>query len=128
MARNYQELKVWQKAIELNVAIYKCTESFPKSEVYGLTSQIRRSAVSIASNIAEGSERNSDRDFARFLNMAMGSLAECETQCVIAMKLGFLSENDYSHLLSMTAELGKMLNGLLKKLETGDRRLEIVHA
>lgn len=120
MARHYKELKVWQKAVDFSVAVYRVTESFPKSELYGITAQIRKCAVSVASNIAEGSERNSDKEFARFLNIAKGSLAECETQCVISLKLGFLSEADYTIIHSMMAEIGKMLNGLSNKLVTGD--------
>jgi four helix bundle protein len=96
--------------------------------MYGLTSQIRRSAISVPSNIAEGSERKSDKDFIRFLRIANASLAEMETQLYIAMKLGYLEETCYMQLLQMTTEIGKMINGLSSGLEvntpsTGDWRL-----
>lgn len=133
MARNYKELHVWQKSIDFAVVIYEATENFPKSELYGLTSQMRRSAVSIASNIAEGSERRSDKDFIRFLNIASASLAELETQIIIAQKLKFLTKDTMEHLLLPASEIGKMLNRLCNKLaihqvETGDRRLETLNA
>jgi four helix bundle protein len=128
MARHYKELKIWQIAVDFSVEIYKYTEAFPKNEQYGIISQLRKSAVSIASNIAEGSERRSDKEFIRFLNIAKGSLAECETQCIISLKLGFLIENDYTHLQEIATRLGKMINSLSNKLETVDQRLETVNA
>lgn len=128
MSRSYKKLNVWQKAVDFSLLIYKATENFPKHEQFGLTSQIRRAAVSIAANIAEGSERGSDKEFCRFLNIARGSLAECETHSVIALQLGFLSEADYNAIQEVAGDLGRMLNGLAKKLETGDRRLETVNA
>lgn len=133
MARNYKELKVWQKAVDLAVLVYAMTESFPKSEIYGLTSQMRRSAVSVGSNIAEGSERNSDRDFIRFLTIAKGSLAELETQNTISQKLGYVDDNIFVQLSMAAAEIGKMINGLSNKLEssnlvTGDYKLETNNA
>ena len=126
MIRKYQNLKVWEKATELTLQVYAATKSFPKDEVYALTSQVRRAAVSIASNIAEGSERKSDKDFIRFLRMAAASLAEMETQLYISLKLGYLAQELYDAILLASAENGKMINGLISKLESnasGDWRL-----
>jgi len=123
MVQSYKELKVWQKAIELVAVVYRHTQSFPKEEMYGLTSQIRRGAVSIPSNIAEGCERNSTRDLIRFVHIAKGSLAELETQLLIAMKLDYLSSALYFELTQKMAEIGRMLNGLITSLDkpaTGD--------
>ena len=117
----------WQKATELAVVVYSISKAFPKEEIYGLTSQIRRCSVSVPSNIAEGSERDSTRDYLRFINMAHASLAELETQFYIAHRLGYVSEENYQQLQISTAEIGRMLNGLSKKLEeklvTGPRPL-----
>ncbi|MBX9726868.1 MAG: four helix bundle protein [Rickettsiales bacterium] len=124
---SYKDLVVWQKATQLALFVYKATKSFPKEEMYGLTSQIRRCSVSVPSNIAEGSERNSTRDFLRFINMAHGSLAELETQFYIAQQLEYVSAENYEQLQTKAAEIGRMLNGLAKKLEeklaTGHRSL-----
>jgi four helix bundle protein len=124
--RKYQNLKVWQKATDIALEVYALTKAFPKDEVYALTSQLRRAAVSVASNIAEGSERKSDREFVRFLRIAAASLAEIETQAYIALKLGYIVQESYDTLLEASAENGKMLNGLVSKLEeksSGDWRL-----
>lgn len=127
MIRKYQNLKVWEKATELALEIYAATQFFPKEEVYALTSQLRRAAVSVPSNIAEGSERKSDKEFVRFLRISASSLAEIETQLYIALKLGYITKESYEALLEASAENGKMLNGLISKLEsvvpTGDWRL-----
>lgn len=114
---SYKDLVVWQKATELALFVYSATKSFPKEEIYGLTSQLRRCSVSVPSNIAEGSERHSTRDFLRFINMAHASLAELETQFYIAHRLNYSSAEDYQHLQIAAAEIGRMLNGLTKKLE-----------
>lgn len=124
--RKYQNLKVWQNATGLALEIYAITKAFPRDEVYALTSQLRRAAVSVASNIAEGSERKSDREFVRFLRIASASLAEIETQLYIALKLGYMTQESYDAFLDASAENGKMLNGLISKLEeqsSGDWRL-----
>ena len=115
--KNFKNLKVWQKGIELVVNIYKETEIFPKEEIYGLTSQIKRSAVSIPSNIAEGSGRGSDRDFNRFLDVALGSSFELETQLIIANKLDFLSNESFQQLNVQLDEEQKMIIGLQKSLK-----------
>ncbi len=114
MPQSYRELMVWQKAVELVTEIYKVTQSFPDAEKFGLTSQIRRCAVSVPSNIAEGQGRNSPGEFLQFLGIAKGSLCELETQIIIATNLKFLSENE--SLLRKTEEIGKMLTGLRKSI------------
>lgn len=114
---SYRDLKVWQKAMRLAEDVYHVTESFPKSELYGLTSQIRRSVVSVASNIAEGSARRSTREFIRFINIASGSLAEVETQLILSQRLTYLQEDQLTFLLSQCDEVGKMLFALQKSLQ-----------
>ncbi|HSF31161.1 MAG TPA: four helix bundle protein [Candidatus Tectomicrobia bacterium] len=116
MIRDYKDLVVWQKAMELVTAIYKATNTFPKEELYGLTSQIRRAAVSVPSNIAEGQGRKTRGEFRQFLGQAKGSLAELETQLLIAHNLGYLE--DCSALLAQQAEIARLLNGLLNSLTT----------
>ncbi|MEQ8243153.1 four helix bundle protein [Fulvivirga sp.] len=113
---NYKNLKVWQDAVSLAVNIYKTTNQFPKEELYGLTSQIRRSAVSIASNIAEGSGRNSKKEFNQFLGIAHGSSFELDTQLIIASEVGFLNQEEYLKLSQDLIEIQKMNSGLKKSL------------
>lgn len=113
---SYKELLVWQKSIQLVIDIYKLTKTFPKDEIYGLVSQMQRAAVSIPSNIAEGNERNSKKEFIHFLHIARGSLAELETQLVIAEKLNYINQNQSTQILNNCHEIGKMINGLLIKL------------
>jgi len=115
--KNFKNLKVWEKGIHLVVNIYKKIEEFPKEELYGLTSQIKRSAISIPSNIAEGSGRGSDKDFNRFLDISLGSSFELETQLIIANRLRFLNEADFSALSEQLDEEQKMIIGLQKKLK-----------
>jgi four helix bundle protein len=114
--RSYEDLVVWQKAFDLAEAMYMASSSFPKEEVYGLTSQIRRSAVSIPSNIAEGHERNSRGEFLQFLGHARGSLAELETQIKLAARLSYLSPEKYESLRNSMSEVGRLLNGLRTSL------------
>ncbi len=114
MAQHYRDLLVWQKAIELVTDIYRVTRGFPKDELYGLTSQIRRAAVSIPSNIAEGQGRLTRGEFRQFLGQARGSYAELETQLIIARNLGYLSQA--GNLAENLAEVGRLLNGLLSSL------------
>ncbi len=116
MSGSYREIKVWQKAIELAVDIYSCTRSFPKEEMFGLTSQLRRAAVSIASNIAEGKGRRTDREFLQFLHHARGSVFEVETQLTIASRLGYLPEPEVLRLGNSASEIARMLNGLIKAI------------
>jgi len=108
--KSYQKLIVWQRAKELVVIVYKITESFPKSEIYGLRSQMTRAAVSILSNIAEGYSRKSKKDKKRFLEMAIGSLFELESDIEVSKELGFLSTEDYGILENKKSEVGYLLN------------------
>ena len=108
----YRNLKVWQKAVALATEVYRVTGSFPKEEAYGLTSQIRRSVVSIASNIAEGAGRNYQKEFAQFLSVAYGSAYELETQIIIGKNLNYLSASDFEVLEKSLEEIQKMLYGL----------------
>jgi four helix bundle protein len=115
--RSYQELIGWKKSMALVGGIYRCTQCFPKEEVYGLTSQIRRAAVSIPSNIAEGQGRLSRGEFKQFLGHARGSVFEVETQLLIARDLGYLSEEAAQTLLERVKEVGRILSGLLSSLD-----------
>jgi four helix bundle protein len=114
--KDFRQLKVWGKAHELALAIYGATKEFPKEELYGLTSQIRRASMSIPTNIAEGCGRNTDADFARFLQMAMGSASETEYQLILAHDLGFLPKESYKKLHIDVEEVKRMLASLLKTL------------
>ncbi|MDX2113419.1 MAG: four helix bundle protein [Alphaproteobacteria bacterium] len=115
--QSYRDLDVWQKSRKLVGRIYKLTHTFPKEELYGLTNQLRRAAVSIPSNIAEGKSRRATRDYMRFLDIAYGSIAEVETQLFIACDLNYTTEKKITKLLEDYAEVGRMLNGLLSSLE-----------
>ncbi len=114
--RPHKKLEVWKKAIEFVTRIYKVTESFPNSEKFGLISQIRRSAVSIPSNISEGAARNSKKEFVQFLSFAQGSTSELETQLIISDNLGFLRKEDLS-LLDELDEISRMIIGLIRTLK-----------
>ncbi len=113
MGRSYRDLVVWQKAMDLVTAIYKATTGFPKDELFGLTSQLRRAAVSIPSNIAEGQGRLSEKEFRYFLGQARDSLMEVETQLQSAENLDYLQREDTNKLLGACGEVGRILNGLL---------------
>ena len=114
--KDFRQLKVWEKSHQLALAIYKVTKDFPKEELYGLISQIRRSSMSIPTNIAEGCGRFTDADFARFLQMAMGSASETEYQLILARDLDFLPKDSYEKLHSEVEEVKRMLASLLKTL------------
>jgi four helix bundle protein len=114
--KDFRQLKVWEKSHQLALAVYKATKDFPKEELYGLTSQIRRSSMSIPTNIAEGCGRNTDKEFARFLQIAMGSASETEYQLILARDLGFLSQDSYGALQNEVEEVKRMLASLLKML------------
>ncbi|MFZ0958164.1 MAG: four helix bundle protein [Candidatus Sulfotelmatobacter sp.] len=114
MSGTYRDLEVWQAAMKMVFDVYRDTATFPKQEMFGLTSQLRRAAVSVASNIAEGKGRFSDRDLSQFLSVARGSVFEIETQLAIAEELGFLAKPQSKQLLSRCAEVGRLLNGLIK--------------
>lgn len=115
---SYKKLKIWQKSIEIVKMIYECTEEFPKTELYGLTSQMRRAAVSVPSNIAEGSQRSTVKEFANFLLIARGSLAELETQVIIARELGRITEDRAPCILESIDGLSRMLHSFHSKLLT----------
>jgi four helix bundle protein len=115
--KHYRDLIVWQKAVELVVVIYRITTKFPHAELYGLTSQIRRAAISIPSNIAEGQGRNTTRDFIHFLSIAHGSLKEMETQVIISQRLGFIEDKETSLIIESTNEIGRLISGLSKALK-----------
>ena len=112
----FKELKVWQEAIELAAEIYSITEQFPSKETYGLVSQINRSAISIASNIAEGAGRNSNKEFNQFLGIALGSLYELETQLIIGNRIGYLTSETNEQLLTRITTISKMLTRLKQSL------------
>jgi four helix bundle protein len=116
--QSYKDLIVWQKAICLVTDVYRCTETFPRREVYGLSSQLRRAAVSVPSNIAEGQERLSTGEFKQFLGHARGSLRELQTQLVIAGNLGYLQSAEKEKLWDASTEVDRMLSGLLSSLAT----------
>jgi len=119
--RNFRDLIVWQRSMELSVQIYKITKQFPRDEIYGLTSQIRRAAVSIPSNIAEGQARGTDAAFANHVDIALGSTAELETQLNIASQVGYLDKSDLENIIKMIEEITKMLYGLLNHLRKSKR-------
>ena len=118
---SYKDLIAWQKGMELVAAIYDATEGFPSHEQFGLSSQLRRAAVSIPSNIAEGRAHYSNRDFVRFLRHARGSLAEIETQVLIAQQRQFLSAEGTTKLTQQLDELGRILSGLINSLKAQDQ-------
>ncbi len=114
----YRDLRVWQKAMELVVSLYRETSDFPKEELYGLTSQMRRAAVSIPSNIAEGKGRSSDKDRNMFFCHSRGSLLELETQVLIATELGYLRDGQSEVLLDLCGQTGRMLNALIQSMKS----------
>lgn len=114
--QSYKQLKIWQKGIEIVKDIYQITEKFPKEELYGLTSQMRRAAISTPSNIAEGFKRFHSKEYKQFLHISLGSLAELDTQCIIAKELGFMKEEDLSMISEKIDHICKMISSLLNKL------------
>jgi four helix bundle protein len=117
----FEKLDVWQKALELSDRVYALTRSFPSDEKFGLTSQMRRSAVSVASNIAEGSGRGSNNDFARFIEISYGSLMELVTQCAIASRQGLLSVPNYKETYDRSEQIARMLSGLKSSLRSATK-------
>jgi four helix bundle protein len=115
--RPHERLDVWTKSIELVVAVYKATEPFPKDERFGLTSQLRRAAVSIPANIAEGAGRQSTKEFAHFLSNAQGSASEVDTELLIANRLVYLAEAKYVNLRASLDDIGRMITGLSRHLK-----------
>lgn len=114
--RSYQDLVACQKAMDLVTEIYHISHKFPREELFALTSQLRRAAISVPSNIAEGQGRSSRKEFLYFLGNAKGSLSEVETQILIARNLGYIGEEALNVLLNLSAEVGRILNGLLASL------------
>ena len=124
MGRNYEDLKVWQKAIDFAEAVCHASANFPSDEKYGLTSQLRRASVSVASNVAEGSGRGTDKEFIRFLYVARGSLAEVKTQLIISRRIGLLTQEMLNPLMEAADEISRMISGLRNSIETRDSRPE----
>lgn len=123
MGGSYRDLRVWQKSVELSVNVYRFTKNFPREELYGLTSQLRRAGVSVASNIAEGQGRVSRREFHRFVGIARGSVLEMQTQLEIAGKLGFGVDAKRELVEAQAEDLSKMLWGLMQKLNNSSKTL-----
>lgn len=114
--KDFHDLKVWQKAHQLTLAIYRATAAFPRAEQYGLTSQLRRASSSVAANLAEGCGRNGDAELARFCSIAMGSASELEYHLLLAKDLNLIPPADYQELASCATELKRMLTALIQKL------------
>lgn len=116
--RDHRKLRAFELADKLALEVYGHTQRFPREEQFGLTSQMRRAAVSVASNIVEGCARQSEGDFLRFLDMSYGSIRELEYQLSLASRLGYLQQQDYESLASQAEETGKVLHGLIRSLRT----------
>ena len=126
MAQDYRDLIVWQKAIELTVCIYRLTCTFPKEELYGLSSQMRRASVSVASNIAEGRGRLNTAEFRQFLGLAQGSVYELQTQLIVAKSLSLGDESALNNAESLGNEVSKMLTSFIQKLNVGVNKKRLV--
>jgi four helix bundle protein len=118
IVKSFKQLTVWQRSIELTMEIYRLTQRFPREELFGLTSQLRRAAVSVASNIAEGQSRGTKGEFIQFLGIARGSAAEVDTQLTITRGLKLADESSIDRCDSLCAEVGKMLNALMSSLKS----------
>ena len=114
--KSFKDLRIWQKGIEIVSDIYISTKNFPKEELFSLTSQLRRSAISIPSNIAEGFKRFHNKEYKQFLFITLGSCAELETQIIIAKELKYINENEEAKLVEKLDHIGKMISSLIKKL------------
>ncbi len=115
--RNYRELQVWQKAMEIGVVTYELTKLLPSDEKFGLISQMNRAAVSISSNVAEGGSRSTDKDFSRFLEIALGSTFELESQLLLCEKIGLLSKENIAKTIELINEEQRMLTVFIQKLK-----------
>jgi four helix bundle protein len=115
--KSYRDLIVWQKSMDLAVEVYSLSQNFPSQELYSLTNQLRRAIVSIPSNISEGNQRSSTLEFLQFLSIAQGSLAESETQILLAIRLNYISEIQAKKAINLQTEIGKMLATLRNKLK-----------
>lgn len=118
MIHSYRDLEVWQKSMDLVEMCYRVTHNFPKNEVYGLTSQLRRAAISVPANIAEGRQRQHRKEFMQHLSIAYGSLAELETHLELAQRLNYLERFQMDDALDMTNRIGRMINGLKRSLNS----------
>ena len=118
--KSYKDLNIWKRSIGLVEDIYKITQNFPKEEIYGLTSQLRRAAVSVPSNIAEGFTRLHNKEYRQFLYISLGSCAELNTQIIISSRLSYLSTEKVNGTLNEIEEISKMIMGLIKKINTND--------
>ncbi len=117
--KSYKDLLIWQKGIDIIIKLYELVEGFPKEEIYALTSQLKRAAISISSNIAEGYGRNSTQSYIHFVSISRGSLFELETQLIVAQKLKFIkNETLFSDLMNQITEESKMINSFINKLES----------
>lgn len=116
-AHDYRELIMWQKSHSLSLEIYRLTKHFPASELYGLANQLQRAAVSVPSNIVEGYERGTNKDFRQFLYIARGSVGEVRAQLEIAKDLSYITEQEYESVYELSTEVHKMLNAFIKKIE-----------
>ncbi len=116
MGKAFHDLMVWQRSMDLSISVYRLTETFPRSETYGLSSQMRRAAVSVPSNIAEGAARSTRKDFRHFVIMARGSLAELQTQLILAGRLGYSGENQVRDAYQQAIRIGQMLTKLAQRL------------
>ena len=121
---HYKDLNTWQKAMDLTTEVYRLTKKLPKDELYGLTNQLRRAAVSIPSNIAEGNARFSTKEYLHFLSITRGSVAEVETQLLLCVRLKYLAQEDIEAALSLLNETGRMLNSMIKKLREKESATE----
>ena len=117
--QDFRKLKVWQKAHELTLEIYRSTQKFPREELYGLTSQMRRAAASIGANLAEGCCRHGDVEFGRFIQIALGSISEVDYHLLLARDLGFLADKQYAKFVGLVTETRRMLISLLQTVRTG---------
>ncbi len=113
----HKRLDVWKKAIDLTVDIYKLTENFPKTEIYGLTGQMKRAVISVPNNIAEGAGRHTKKEFINYLHMAQGSLSELDTQLIITRRLNYISEETHREIEMRIETISKMISGLIKSLK-----------
>lgn len=115
--KDFRRLKVWEKAHQLALATYQVTSKFPREEIYGITSQVRRASVSIPANIAEGCGREGNAEFARYLQIAFGSASELENHFLLALDLGFIQETEFKRITNQIFEVKRMLTGLIQKLK-----------
>ena len=122
MGKTHKDLDVWKKSVDLVTDVYKVTKCFPKEEIYGITNQMRRAAVSIPSNIAEGAGRQTDKEFVQFLHIAMGSSSELETQIIICKNLEYIGVEEMNTVLEKVYDIRKMLTGLLRAVKSRELR------